>query len=475
MEKILECPRSLYQVFERKPGEDKTNTHYCPGCGHGIIHKLIGEALDELGIAGQTILISPVGCSVFAYYYFDCGNVQAAHGRAPAVATGLTRANRDNYLISYQGDGDLAAIGTAEIIHAANRGEKMTVFFVNNAIYGMTGGQMAPTSLLGQRTTTSPFGRSRENEGAPLRVAELVATLDAPLYVSRVSVHDVKHIMRTRTAILTALRRQVEYKGFSLVEILSQCPSQWKLKPTQSRQWMEQHMLPYFPLGVFRDQEGTHPESPPPTPVDSEAVRSVLGIGQESKLWTCTDVGLDRLRVLVAGFGGQGVLLLGGLLTRLGMAHGFEVTWLPSYGPEMRGGTANCSVVMAREAVGSPVVEQPDLLIAMNGPSFQKFVPDLSPQGTVLYNSSIIENAEIPQGIRSLAVPASEIARQAGSERAANVVMLGVFSVLYPGFQSEGLRSLLQEQFSKPELLELNRQAFEAGIAFALAADNGPE
>ncbi|MGZ4826927.1 MAG: thiamine pyrophosphate-dependent enzyme [Terriglobales bacterium] len=220
----------FYDRYERK-GELQHQTHYCPGCGHGVAHKLIAEAIEELELQGKTIFVSPVGCSVFAYYYFNTGNVQAAHGRAPAAATGIKRACPDKIVISYQGDGDLAAIGTAEIVHAANRGEKITVFFVNNAIYGMTGGQMAPTTMVGQTSTTSPWGRRPSNEGFPLHVSEMLATLEAPVYIERVALSDNKNIMKARKAIRKGLELQRDGAGFSLVEILSPCPTIWKKDP----------------------------------------------------------------------------------------------------------------------------------------------------------------------------------------------------------------------------------------------------
>jgi 2-oxoisovalerate ferredoxin oxidoreductase beta subunit len=244
----------FYKKYERK-SELQHQTHYCPGCGHGVVHKLVAEAIADMGAQDRTIFVSPVGCSVFAYYYFDVGNVQAAHGRASAVATAVKRANPHSIVISYQGDGDLAAIGTAEIIHAANRGEKITVFFVNNAIYGMTGGQMAPTTLVGQQSTTSPWGRRPSNEGYPLHMAELLSTLDAPVYVERVSLHDNKNIMRARKAVRKALELQRDGAGFTFIEVLSPCPTIWNMTPQDARKWIEQKMLPVFPLGIFRDRK----------------------------------------------------------------------------------------------------------------------------------------------------------------------------------------------------------------------------
>src|SRR5579884_2263343 len=242
----------FYPFYERKP-ELKHQTHYCPGCGHGIVHKLIAEALEDLGVQDKSIFVSPVGCSVFAYYYFDVGNVQVAHGRAPAAATALKRANPNSIVISYQGDGDLAAIGTAEIIHAANRGEKITVFFLNNAIYGMTGGQMAPTTLVGEKSTTSPFGRRPLNEGFPIHMSEMLATLAAPVYIERVALCDNKNIMKARRAIRKALELQTNAAGFSFVEILSPCPTIWGKDPVEARRWVLDRMVPVFPLNVFRD------------------------------------------------------------------------------------------------------------------------------------------------------------------------------------------------------------------------------
>jgi 2-oxoglutarate ferredoxin oxidoreductase subunit beta len=228
-------------------------THYCPGCGHGIVHRLLGEVIDELEIRETTVGIAPVGCAVLLYDYFDLDIIEAAHGRPPAVATGLKRANPGNIVFTYQGDGDLAAIGTAEIIHAANRGESLTVIFVNNAVYGMTGGQMAPTTLIGQRTTTTPRGRESITAGYPLKVAEMLAALPGTVYVNRVAVNNPANIAKTKKAIRTAFACQIQGRGLSLVEILSPCPSYWRRTPRESIKWMEEKMIPYFPLGVIKN------------------------------------------------------------------------------------------------------------------------------------------------------------------------------------------------------------------------------
>lgn len=241
-------------VFEKPKALTDVSLHYCPGCTHGIVHRLVAEALDELGVAGKTIGVASVGCSVFAYNYFNCDMVQAAHGRAPAVATGVKRSDSDKVVFTYQGDGDLAAIGTAETVHSAARGENITVIFVNNAIYGMTGGQMAPTTLPGQVTQTSPYGRDVEKVGYPVRVCELLSNVDGAAYLERVAVNNVKNVKAAKTAIKKAFQNQIEGKGFSLIEVVSTCPTNWGLEPTEATKWLEENMLPYYPLGVYKDK-----------------------------------------------------------------------------------------------------------------------------------------------------------------------------------------------------------------------------
>lgn len=242
-------------VYEKTKGLTEKQTHYCPGCTHGVIHKLVGEVLVELGVLGKSVGVAPVGCSVLAYDYFNCDMHEAAHGRAPAVATGIKRVLPDHTVFTYQGDGDLASIGTAEIIHAAHRGEKFTTIFVNNAIYGMTGGQMAPTTLIGQKATTSPYGRDQATTGMPLKVSEMLATIDGAAFVERVSVHDVPNIRKAKKAIKKAFQVQIEGKGFGIVEILSTCPTNWGITPVDSLTWLKENMIPYYPLGNFRTPE----------------------------------------------------------------------------------------------------------------------------------------------------------------------------------------------------------------------------
>ncbi|NLI96774.1 MAG: 2-oxoglutarate oxidoreductase [Synergistaceae bacterium] len=243
--KIFEKPKSMIDV----------TTHYCPGCTHGVAHRLVAEVIDELGIQERTVAVAPVGCSVFLYNYIDVDSYEAAHGRAPAVASACKRLLPDSVVFSYQGDGDLASIGMAEIVHAANRGEKITVIFINNAIYGMTGGQMAPTTLVGQKATTCPLGRDPKLAGYPIRMCEMLATLQAPAYITRVSVAKPKYTIKAKEALKTAFQTQIEGKGFSFVEILSTCPTNWGMRPVDATNWLEEHMMPEFPLGVFKTPE----------------------------------------------------------------------------------------------------------------------------------------------------------------------------------------------------------------------------
>ncbi|MGI6537168.1 MAG: thiamine pyrophosphate-dependent enzyme [Caldicoprobacterales bacterium] len=245
----------MKKVFKRPESLTDKPMHYCPGCTHGIVHRLVAEALDELNIRQDTIGVAPVGCAVFAYDYFNCDMQEAAHGRAPAVATGIKRVHPDKVVFTYQGDGDLASIGAAEIVHAANRGEKITAIFINNAIYGMTGGQMAPTTLLDQVTATSPYGRKAETEGYPIRISEMLSTLEGAAYIERVSVHDIKHINHAKKAIRKAFEYQLQGRGFTMVEVLSTCPTNWGLTPLESLKWLKDNMIPYYPLGVKREVE----------------------------------------------------------------------------------------------------------------------------------------------------------------------------------------------------------------------------
>ena len=239
--------------FQKTSALTDTPFSYCPGCTHGIAHRLVAECIEELGLQDRAIGVAPVGCAVFAYDFFNIDMFQAAHGRAPAVATGIKRVHPDNLVFTYQGDGDLASIGTAEIVHAAARGEKITAIFINNAIYGMTGGQMAPTTLVGQITTTSPYGRNQETQGSPIRMAEMLAQVEGAYYIERVSLHNMASVIKAKKAIKKAFQYQMEGKGFTMVELLSTCPTNWGMSPVESLEWLKDNMIPYYPLGVTKE------------------------------------------------------------------------------------------------------------------------------------------------------------------------------------------------------------------------------
>ena len=251
----------MANVYQKSKGLTDAELHYCPGCTHGIVHKLVAEVLEELGLLGNTIGVAPVGCSVMAYDYFTVDMIEAPHGRAPAVATGIKRCRPENVVFTYQGDGDLASIGMAETVHSAARNENITVIFVNNAIYGMTGGQMAPTSLPGQVTQTSPYGRDVKHCGWPIKVSEMLATLEGPEYIARVAVNNVKNVKQAKKAIKKAFENQIQGKGFSLVEVVSACPTNWGMTPQKALEWVESDMLPYYPIGVYKDRSAAKEEA----------------------------------------------------------------------------------------------------------------------------------------------------------------------------------------------------------------------
>ena len=483
--------KSFYPLYERKE-ELQHQTHYCPGCGHGIVHKMVARAIDELGIQDRTILISPVGCSVFAYYYFDVGNVQAAHGRAPAVGTAVKRSRPDSILISYQGDGDLSAIGSSEILHAANRGENITAIFVNNAIYSMTGGQCAPTTLLGQKSTTTPNGRNALTEGYPLRVSELLATLEAPVYIARVGLGDNKQIAQADRAIRKAVENQVKGLGFSLVEILSPCPTIWKMSAVDAQKWVRDVMEKTYPLGVLCDRTADRQPRPAPEAAASlDRVPEILGIpgGEGPRLpITCGRDSIDveghvsgngkqdadlesrqdktkavDLRIRVAGFGGQGVLLAGEVLAEAGLDAGLEVSWLPSYGPEMRSGTSNCHIRLSREPIDSPLVTSPNVLLAMNEPSLKKFIATVQPGGWVLYNGDSIPEDCKREDVHALACPFTQIADQLGEPRVGNMVILGTLLEITGVLPQASVDAALHRLVKHSKWLEIDERALARG------------
>ena len=462
----------FYENFERHAhgeGLKGQSTHYCPGCGHGLIQKYLAESIAELGIQDRTIAVSPVGCSVFMYYYLDVGNTQAAHGRAPAVAIGHKMANPEAILISYQGDGDLASIGLAEIMQAAQLGLPMTVIFVNNAIYGMTGGQMAPTTLMDQMTTTTPTGRDRLT-GEPLKVAETMAQLDGPIYVERVALFDNKQRNRAKKAIKKAIQLQVDNKGFSLVEVLAECPTHLKATPTENEKWVKEQMVPIFPLGVKKDEE-VEPWFHLGRPTfDIDRVLEVVGGSAEE-----TDSFADAfpthlddsdIALKFAGAGGDGAQMIAMLTSRAAISEGFDSTHIPSYGPESRGGTSYADVHVAAEEVLSPASPLPDLLVAFNAPSLEKFGPKVQPGGTIIYDSSVISNPpELDPSISMVGVPCTEIAMDLGAAKVKNVVALGALQAASQLFPRESfLVAIRQALKHKCAMIELNEEAFGWGV-----------
>jgi 2-oxoisovalerate ferredoxin oxidoreductase beta subunit len=464
-----EKPSIFYDRFERK-AELQHQTHYCPGCGHGIAHKLLAEALGELGVQDRTVLISPVGCSVFAYYYFDVGNIQVAHGRAPAVATAVKRSRPDSIVVSYQGDGDLAAIGTAEIVHAANRGEPFTQIFVNNGIYGMTGGQMAPTTPLGKKSTTTPFGRNEQTDGYPLHVCELLSTLDAPVFIERISLGSTKHIMAAAKVLRRAVENQVKGLGFSFVEILSPCPTIWKLQPVDAQRFIRDEMAKVFPVANFRDrtQEAVPRRAAPPPPAVEDIPR-ILGLSANG----CEANHAEPVRphtvrpldagIKVAGFGGQGVLMLGYLLAEAGMEAGYEVSWLPSYGPEMRSGTSHCHVRLSSGPISSPLVSRANVLLALNEPSLRKFLPAVEPGGIVLYNGETLPEDCVRPDVRMIARHFTGLADKLGDPKVGNVVMLGSLLEATGLLEPEPVTVALRASIKNKKYLDLDLAALELG------------
>jgi 2-oxoisovalerate ferredoxin oxidoreductase beta subunit len=461
----------FYERFERHDygrGLKAQSTHYCAGCGHGLAHKFLADSIEELGIQDRTVAISPVGCSVFLYYYFDVGNSQAAHGRAPAVALGHKVANPNAVVISYQGDGDLASIGLAEVMQACQLGIPLTFVFVNNAIYGMTGGQMAPTTLMGQRTSTTPYGRSLL-AGQPLRMAELVAQLDGPIYVERVALFDAKHRVKAEKAIKKAVRLQAENRGLSFVEVLAECPTHLKMDPLEAEKWVREKMLPVFPLGVKKDEsveswgEWRRPS------FEVAAVLETVGGSEEDVKRYCDGFPSQRfgsdIGMKLAGAGGDGAQTAAMLITRAAINEGFDATHIPSYGPESRGGTSYADVRMAPEEVLSPAAPAPHVLVAFNAPSLQKFGPVVVPNGVVIYDSSIVTDVpKLDPSVKMLGVPCAAIAKDLGKVMVKNIVALGALQeatgLLPPDTFLTAIRQALKE---KAALVPLNEKAFEQG------------
>jgi 2-oxoisovalerate ferredoxin oxidoreductase beta subunit len=469
---------SFYGKFERRDGGEGLkgqSTHYCPGCGHGLIHKYLAEAVTELGLQDRAIAISPVGCSVMMYQYMDMGNTQAAHGRAPAVGIGHKTANPDSIVISYQGDGDLASIGLAELLQATQTGLPMTFVFVNNAIYGMTGGQMAPTTLTGQPTATTPTGRTRL-AGEPLRVAETIGQLDGPVYVERVALFDSKQRVRAKKAIRKALLVQAENRGLGFVEVLSECALHWKVSPVEAQNWVKEKMLPVFPLGVKKDIEVEPWFDLGQPSYDPKEIAVKIGATSDAKeqFGGKFPSHIDPLDVSVkfAGSGGDGAQTVANLTTKTAINEGFDSTNIPCYGPESRGGTSYADVHIAAEEVLSPACAEPHVLIVFNQESLQKFGPTVQKGGIVIYDDAVI--AEVPvldDSIKMIGVPYTTIADGLGKRMVKNMVALGALQAATQLFPKDSFTAAIEDAVkARPALLQMNMDAFTSGIEACEAA-----
>lgn len=463
---------AFFEHFDRHAhgaGLKGATTHYCPGCGHGLVQKYLAECITELGIQDRTIAISPVGCAVFLYYYFDVGNSQAAHGRAPAVALGHKLANPNSIVVSYQGDGDLAAIGLAEIIHAAQLGIPISVVFVNNAIYGMTGGQMAPTTLTGQPSTTAPQGRGAL-QGQPMRVAEMIAQLSGATYVERTALYDIKTRHRTKKAIEKALRLQIEGRGFGFVEVLAECPTHLKRTPAEAEAWVRDSMVPVFPLGILKDEKRDPWFDRPAPNFEVEPLLARIGATQDQPKRFCSGFPghLDDRDVAIkfAGAGGDGAQTAAMLVAKAAIAEGFDATHIPSYGPESRGGTSYADVHVAREEVLSPASPEPHVLVAFNAPSLAKFGPAVRENGIVVYDSSVItELPALRRGVRAFPVPFTGIAQTLGNPIVKNMVALGALQEAAALLTEDSVRAAIALALHGREaLVTVNFAAFDRGV-----------
>jgi 2-oxoisovalerate ferredoxin oxidoreductase beta subunit len=462
----------FYQKFERHShgeGLKGQSTHYCAGCGHGLAHKYLADAIEELGVQDSTVLVSPVGCSVFAYYYFDTGNTQAAHGRAVAVALGHKMANPEAIVISYQGDGDLASIGLAETVAAAQLGVPITVIFINNAIYGMTGGQMAPTSLMGQSTATSPFGRNRFN-GEPMKMAELIASLDGPVYVERVALFTPAGRKKAARAIKKAVRIQKEGRGYAFVEVLAECPTHLKMTPDKAEEWVKENMVPIFPLGVKKDIE-VEPWFRLSAPsFEAATFTETVEASTQAQARFCkgfpTHLNPHDISMKLAGAGGDGAQTAAMLVAIAAINEGFDGTHIPSYGPESRGGTSYADVHVAKDEVLNPASPTPDILIAFNAPSLAKFGLTVKKGGFIIYDSSVAKDVKPGDpSITVVGVPFTEIAAGLGKLVVKNIVALGALQAATNLFPRETFIAAIREALKeKAKLIPLNEQAFQAGM-----------
>jgi len=467
--KVIE-QKGMYANFPRS-GKDTRATHYCPGCGHGIINKLIAECCAEMGLQDQTIFVDPVGCGVFTYYYWDAAHISAAHGRASVAATGACRARPDAVTVAYQGDGDLGAIGFNNAFQAASRGEHFACIFVNNSLYGMTGGQMAPTTLEGEKTTTTPFGRDPALTGHPLHVCEVFNQLQAPIFIARTSVADTKRILETKRAIRRVFELQKEHKGYCVLEILAPCPTNFGMNALKAADFCKGEMEREFPLGTLRDRFAARDEAPAATAVESPylAVKPVPQYADCTALFATPDgteapaavddPAVPERRFKFAGYGGQGILSLGICVAEAARLEKRHALWFPSYGPEQRGGSANCSVVISGRAIGAPTVEHPDVLVCMNQPSYERFLPDVKPGGIVIVDETVPVTVT-RDDVRLIRVPAIGLAESFGVPKAANTMMLAALrKYKATGLSDASLETALCASFrKKPQLVEKNRE-----------------
>ena len=466
---------ALYRTFDRHSkgeGLKGNSTHYCPGCGHGLVHKYLAEAIAELGIQDDMVLVSPVGCSVFAYYYFDTGNTQAAHGRAAAVAIGHKLANPKAMVVSYQGDGDLASIGLAETIAAAQLGTPITVIFINNAIYGMTGGQMAPTTLIGQSTSTSPEGRKQIN-GQPIKMAEQIALLDGPVYVERVALFSPVERNKARRSIKKALQLQKEGRGYAFIEVLAECPTHLKISAPESEKWVKENMVPVFPLGVKKDiSRDPWWNIEPPKHEANEFVKLVEA-GTDKTERHCKDfpahIHASDISLKLAGSGGDGAQTAAVLIATAAINEGFDGTHIPAYGPESRGGTSYADVHVAKEEVLNPASPSPNILIAYNSPSLIKFGPTVAGGGFILFDTTVAKDFEpADPNVKVIGIPFTEIADNLGRRVVKNIVSLGALAAATDIFPNATFITAIKQALKdKSALIPLNERAFGAGYEAA--------
>jgi 2-oxoisovalerate ferredoxin oxidoreductase beta subunit len=432
----------------------------------------MAEAIADLGIQDDTILVSPVGCSVFAYYYFDTGNAQAAHGRAPAVAIGHKLANPNATVIAYQGDGDLASIGLAETIAIAQLGNPITVIFINNAIYGMTGGQMAPTTLMGQSTSTSPDGRKQIN-GQPIKMAEQIAQLDGPIYVERVALFSPAERNKAKKAIKKAFQLQKEKRGYTFIEVLAECPTHLKITPDKAEKWVKENMVPIFPLGVKKDLTVEPCWNIEPPKFESDSFVKLIGGTTDITERHCSafpaHLHPSDISLKLAGSGGDGAQTAAILIATAGINEGFDGTHIPAYGPESRGGTSYADVHIAKSEVLNPASPTPDIFIAYNAPSLAKFGNTVAKNGFIIFDTSVAKEIKpTDPSIKIIGVPFTEIAAGLGKTVVKNIVSLGALSAVTNIFPRETFIAAIKQALKdKASLITLNEEAFDLGYKSA--------